>query len=231
MGHYLISIETSTSVCSVSLLSEGEILAEQNLFLDKSHSSNLMPIIRHLMAYANLEMNQLSAVAVSQGPGSYTGLRIGVSTAKGICYALDLPLIAVDTLQAMAYPVIKSKNWDKSTLFIPMIDARRMEVYSAVFSSQGEKIEEVSPVILDEFSYQKYANRPLVFFGNGAKKAESLLIANLPQVELLYHVQASSIGVGKLAYQKFLDKDFVDLAYFEPFYLKAYQAGKPKKRR
>lgn len=223
----ILSIETSTPVCSVALTMSRETLATEKLFLEKSHSNLLTLVIENLCKHAGVSMKEIDAVAVSEGPGSYTGLRIGVSTAKGICYALEKPLVAIPTLAAMAFQVNQSNPF--GYLLCPMLDARRMEVYASVFDSSLNVQEEISPVILDEDSYQEtLKEQKVLFFGDGSNKFEAL-VANNPNAGFVKGISPSAWAVGKLASEKFEQSDFVDLAYFEPFYLKEYKAAKPKK--
>ena len=224
----ILSIETSTTVCSVALTLNGDRLEERKIFDEQSHSTHLTLLINEVLENAGKSMVDLNAVAVSEGPGSYTGLRIGVSTAKGLCYTLGIPLVAIPTLQAMAYEV-NLNNVDKS-LLVPMIDARRMEVYTATYDDQLEVEKELRPLILDEISFQEtLTNNKVLFFGNGADKFKPL-VERVVNAEFIDDVSPSAWAIGLLAYKKFEKKDFVDVAYFEPNYLKAYQATTPKKK-
>lgn len=223
----ILSIETSTPVCSVALTDSGNTLAIEKLFLEKSHSNLLTLVIESVCKHAGVEMKSIDALAVSEGPGSYTGLRIGVSTAKGICYALEKPLIAVPTLEAMAYEVNTANPF--GYLLCPMLDARRMEVYAALYSPNLSVLHEVKPVILDEQSYQEtLADKKMLFFGDGSNKFKALVEANA-NAGFVEGVSPSAWAVGKIASAKFSQNNIVDLAYFEPFYLKEYKAAKPKK--
>lgn len=224
---FILSIETATSVCSVAVHDDNRILGKETLYIDKSHSGLLAPVIHSLLDHCGLALSDLDAVAVSEGPGSYTGLRIGVSTAKGLCFALDLPLIAVNTLEAMAYGVNKYNT--HNALLCPMIDARRMEVYGLIMDSDLQLIEETSPWIIDEqFMKEKLAHKQMLLFGNGAFKCKSVVTS--ANAKVLDDVYPDASNVGALAIRKFEDQDFVDVAYFEPFYLKEFKMSKPKKR-
>ena len=189
-----------------------------------SHATLTAVFVEEVMKEAGVKLEDLGTVAVSKGPGSYTGLRIGVSIAKGLCYALNKPLIVVSSLQALAQ--IAAKHYDENHLFIPMIDARRMEVYSAVYNAKGECLRDVQADIIDENSYVDFAKQPIVLLGDGAKKCEEIF-KNNPQIRLDETLKFSAKNMIFLAQTAFENKDFVDVAYFEPFYLKDFIAGKP----
>ena len=224
----ILGIETSTTVCSVALTKAGSTLATEKLFLEKSHSSLLTVIIADLLRHAGVEKEELSAIAVAKGPGSYTGLRIGVSTAKGLCYALDKPLIAINTLHALANEV---NNFNiNEALLCPMLDARRMEVYTALFDASLKEMEPTRTLILDELSFAKTIEQhKVLFFGNGAAKFKSLL-AQKTNAKFIKGLNPSAESVALLAHKAFEQEQFEDVAYFEPFYLKDFIAIKPKKR-
>ena len=191
-----------------------------------SHSSVLSSLIDEMMIEGDVSYNQIDAVAVSSGPGSYTGLRIGVSTAKGLCYALDKPLIAVETLESMAAGAIE-KHLDYNGLFCPMIDARRMEVYSQIFDKQMNVQKKVSADIIEQGSYSAYFNsESILFFGDGAEKVQPFFDKE-PKAFFDLDFSPSSQYMRHLAEQKYQQGDFEDVAYFEPFYLKDFIAGKP----
>lgn len=221
----ILSIETATPVCAVALHEEGVLLAEAKLLKDKSHSDKLAILINQLLEHNSVKKNQLSAIAVSEGPGSYTGLRIGVSTAKGLCYGLDIPLIAISSLTALGAQV---RNFiGEDDFMIPMFDARRMEVYAQVLDKKLHIIEKTQPVIIDENSFGNFiANHTVYIFGDGADKCKPVL--NNDSFKFINNIVPSAASVGELAYQKYLDRNFSDAAYFEPFYLKEFRAGKPK---
>ncbi|OEK06191.1 tRNA (adenosine(37)-N6)-threonylcarbamoyltransferase complex dimerization subunit type 1 TsaB [Roseivirga misakiensis] len=222
----ILSIETSTTVCSIAITDGNDVVATQKLFLEKSHSNLLTVIIQDTLKQCGLELGSFSAIAVSEGPGSYTGLRIGVSTAKGICYALDKPLIAIPTLAALAHEV-NTRNTEKFHL-APMLDARRMEVYTALFDSDLNTIQEVAPMILDEQSFlETLREKTVLFFGGGSNKFEPLVEGGA-NARFINDITPSAWAVGQLAYQKCLSESFEDVAYFEPFYLKAFRATVPK---
>ena len=220
---YILNIETATKNCSVALAKDGKtILCKEIAEEGYSHAERLHVFIEAIIEEAGIALQDLSAIAVSQGPGSYTGLRIGVSAAKGLCYALDIPLIAVDTLQALAAQVTIS-----SGLIIPMIDARRMEVYSAIFSPSLEKKREVLAQIIDENSFED-RQETLYFIGDCADKCKTVLTKrNHVFLEEIVYQSAKEMSV--LSFEKFKISDTVDVAYFEPYYLKDFMITAPKK--
>ena len=194
-----------------------------------AHSEKITNFIREVMEVGRIDYRQLDAVAVSKGPGSYTGLRIGVSTAKGICYAADLPLMAIDTLEAMAYGMKEKLGSQiaENDLLIPMIDARRMEVYAAIFDANLNKVEDTAALVIDENSFTELRkDHHLWLFGDGAPKLGKLF-ENQPDISVIEGFRPSAAYMRPLAERALLNKDFVDVAYFEPFYLKDFVAGKP----
>ena len=194
-----------------------------------AHSEKITNFIREVMEEAKIDYPQLDAVAVSQGPGSYTGLRIGVSTAKGICYAADLPLMAIDTLEAMAYGM-KDKLGSQigsDDFLVPMIDARRMEVYASVFDANLNRINDTAALVIDENSFEDLRkDHRLWLFGDGAPKL-SKLFENQPNINIIDGFKPSAAYMKVLAERALQQQQFVDVAYFEPFYLKDFIAGKP----
>ena len=214
---YILNIETATTNCSVSLSKGGEILVlKEDHSLNYSHAESLHVFIEDVLKSAHIEPARLNAVAVSKGPGSYTGLRIGVSAAKGLCYALNIPLISVNTLQSLAYKVESGLGY-----IIPMLDARRMEVYSAIYNSEHQQIRETEAQILDTFSFKAYLDTDKVYFiGNGVEKAKTLI--DHPNAVFVENVLPSAHQLGQLAYDKYKKNDTEDVAYFEPFYLKEF---------
>lgn len=225
----ILCLETATPVCSVALNDGCCTIALRETEGQNAHSEKITNFIREVMETANIGYNQLDAVAVSKGPGSYTGLRIGVSTAKGICYAADLPLMAVDTLEAMAYGM-KAKlgsQMSDSDLLIPMIDARRMEVYAAIFDAHLNKIHDTEAMVIDENAFGELRqNHRLWLFGDGAPKL-SKVFENQPNINIINGFRPSAAYMLPLAERALKARDFVDVAYFEPFYLKDFIAGKP----
>ena len=220
---YILNIETATKNCSVALAKDGKTIFCKEIAQEGySHAERLHVFIEEIIKEAEISFKDLSAIAVSQGPGSYTGLRIGVSAAKGLCYALDIPLIAVDTLKALASQVTIS-----SGLIIPMLDARRMEVYSVIFSPTLEKKREVLAEIIDENSFGDL-QETLYFVGDCAEKCKSVL--NKDNYVFLEDIKyPSAKEMSALSYEKFKINDTVDVAYFEPYYLKDFMITAPKK--
>jgi len=214
---YILNIETATKNCSVSLAKDGEVLfCEEIAEEGYSHAEKLHVFIETVLKKANLTFNELSAVAVSQGPGSYTGLRIGVSAAKGLCLALSIPLIAVDTLQVLA-----SQLKVDAGLIVPLIDARRMEVYTAVFTAQWQKISETKPEILTENSFQEL-QETVYFIGDCNEKAKTVLKKeNFIFIEKAIYPSARQMAL--MSFKLFQENKIVDVAYFEPFYLKEFR--------
>lgn len=224
----ILCIETATQSCSVALADKGEVVAMRESFGQNNHSGQITLFISEVMDEARLSYDQLDAVAVSMGPGSYTGLRIGVSTAKGICYAVGKPLIAVDTLESIAEVFRAGNRIDANDVICPMIDARRMEVYAAFFDSEISRMEGTRAIVLDGHSFDGYTTSHRVrLVGDGADKCASLY-ADVENVEVVSGIRASAKGMAKAACKAFNEKHFVDVAYFEPFYLKDFVAGSPK---
>lgn len=213
---YILNIETATKNCSVALAKDGITIFSKELAEEGySHAEYLHVFIEELIQKAGITYQQLNAIAVSQGPGSYTGLRIGVSAAKGLCYALNIPLIAVDTLQTLARQVQVEEG-----LIIPMIDARRMEVYSAIFDAQYESKRSILAEVITETSFEEWQEK-IYFIGDCNAKCQTVLSS--PNFILLDGVQyPSAKEMSQLSYEKYLKNDTVDVAYFEPFYLKDF---------
>lgn len=217
---YILNIETATKNCSVALAKEGKVIASEEIAEQGySHAEKLHVFIEAVLKKANCNFSDLEAIAVSQGPGSYTGLRIGVSAAKGLCLALSIPLIAVDTLQILAAQV----KIDSGSI-IPMIDARRMEVYSATFDNNGKKIRDTKAEILTEESFQEI-KETIYFVGDCAEKAKTVLNkANFIFLENIVFPSANQMA--SYSYQSFQQQKFENVAYFEPFYLKEFMFAK-----
>lgn len=221
----LLLIETATPVCSVALAREDEILMELHSDEPNAHSSQLSPFIGQLFDRCGLVPAQLDAVCVSSGPGSYTGLRIGVSTAKGFCYALDRPLLSVPTLQGMAAQYY-TQNPDYKGMVCPMIDARRMECYTAVFVSPVEELKPVSADIITEGIYDQWLNRgEVTFVGDGAEKTRPILGVHA-NARYASDFRISAAGMLSVALDRLQASHFEDVAYFEPYYLKDFVAKK-----
>ena len=228
---FILNIETSTEVCSIALARDGKFIDLYEDTEGMNHSKLAAYYVQEILKCNNLKVDELSAIAVGCGPGSYTGLRIGVSLAKGLCYAHKLPLIAISPLQSMSSKVIcmdklgisKSDN----TLLCPMIDARRMEVYMALYDCRLNEVEEVSAKIIDETSFRGMNNN-LILFGNGSEKLQSVLMAD--NIRFIPDIKASAYNMCDLSFKKFKNKIFEDVAYFEPYYLKDFIVGKPKSK-
>ena len=224
----ILQLETSTISCSVALSLDGNTIAVKELAERNIHAGYLTLFIEDVVAQCGKSLRDIDSVAVSMGPGSYTGLRIGVSTAKGLCYALDIPLIAINTLQAMTVGFMSLYN-DQSVLFCPMIDARRMEVYAAVYNSQLDELLPVEARIIDENSFSDLLqNQNIVFFGDGAMKCQEVLAGN-PTAIFVPEFLNSAKDLSSLAALKYDRKEFEDVAYFEPFYLKDFLITQSKK--
>lgn len=224
---YFLHIETATTVCSVAISHQEELLFHRELNAGFTHAENLHVFIADGLKESGISTSQLSAITVSKGPGSYTGLRIGVSSAKGLAYALDLPLISLSTLQIMAAAAVSQQQ--QQALYCPMIDARRMEVYTALYDATLNPASDIEALIVDEASILRFSAYPAVcFFGDGMTKCQPLL-SQIKNAHFIADILPSAKSMVKLAYKKFLAQDFEDLAYFEPFYLKDFIAGKKKK--
>ena len=221
----ILSIETSTDVCSVALHENGVLVGSQLHQVEKSHSSLLPTIAIEVLEETNHTFEDLGAIAVSAGPGSYTGLRIGVTTAKGFCYSMEIPLISVDTLDIMIQAVKGKFKGDH--LLCPMIDARRMEVYTKMVNENGDKVWSLQPKILDENSFKEFNNMVYVF-GNGAPKFKE--INTQENLIFIDEIVPDAMNMGELAYNKFQSGQFEDVAYFEPNYLKEWRTTMPKNK-
>ena len=229
----ILCIETGTDICSVGIVNNGELISLRESDSGRDHAKKVAVFVDELLAENNIDPQQIDAVAVGEGPGSYTGLRIGVSFAKGLCYGLGKPLIAVSSLAALAAVAIEDykagiidiENWDSARL-CPMIDARRMEVYTQVFDSKANPLSSVTAEVVDENTLAEHraATDHFVVFGSGAAKCAEILGAEL------IDVTPSVRGMATIAEQKFADGDFADVAYFEPYYLKDFVVTTSKKR-
>lgn len=221
----ILNIETATTNCSVSLSKKGKtLILKEDYDKNYSHAERLHVYIDAVLNEASISKNDINAIAVSKGPGSYTGLRIGVSAAKGLCFALSKPLISVPTLEALAHQAI----CDDGTI-IPMLDARRMEVYSAVYDSNYNQIRETQAQILDKNAFSDYLKQGTVYFiGNGVEKTKTII--NHPNAIFIDDKLPSANEMSKLSYEKYNMEDIEDVAYFEPYYLKDFVALKPKRK-
>lgn len=227
MGKLILGIETATKMCSVAISDGENLLALKEEGGEYSHAEKLNGFIEECLQKAGVNLQQIDVIAVSKGPGSYTGLRIGVSTAKGLCYSLNKPLISVDTLQAMALKMQEQPI--NADLYAPMIDARRMEVYTALYNLKNEKVKNVEAKIIDENSFtEELRTKQVVFFGDGAEKCEIVLAQNSNAV-FSKEVFPSAQYINQVALKKLNNDDFDDVAYFEPYYLKDFVATTAKK--
>jgi tRNA threonylcarbamoyladenosine biosynthesis protein TsaB len=219
---YILHLETSTKVCSVSLSVNGKTIALKETEEDGySHGENLTLFIQDVLKEANITLNELKAVSVASGPGSYTGLRIGASTAKGLCYPLNIPLIAIDSLTSLKEIAIEKHP---NATLCSLIDARRMEVYNLFYSSSNELIKPISADIIEKNSYSEF--EPFVYFGDGAEKLKELWKSRNCIADL--SIKSSAKGQAKLVFEKYQNQQFEDVAYFEPFYLKDFVSNAKK---
>lgn len=228
----ILCIETSTEVCSVALSADGKLLVEREDKSGKNHATLLTRFVEEVMAEKKFQFSQLDAIAVSGGPGSYTGLRIGVSTAKGLCYASGKQMLAIPSLEAMAHYLINGKAVEgidkEKALFCPMIDARRMEVYAAIYNFRMERVREIQADIIDHLSFADFLqNQKVLFFGNGADKCRTTI--QHPNALFIDHISTAARYMAGPAEAAFRAGNFVDVAYYEPFYLKDFVATIPTK--
>jgi tRNA threonylcarbamoyladenosine biosynthesis protein TsaB len=215
----ILSLETSTHVCSVALHDAGKLLAQREVYTPQSHATRLAPMIDEVRTEAGIALQQLQAVAVASGPGSYTGLRIGVSTAKGLCYTLQIPLVAIGTLDVMAWQA--AQQHPTGALLCPMIDARRMEVYCQVVTPALEVIQPVEAKVIDETSFADLLEQQrVVFFGDGAAKCKPVITH--PNAVFVDDIVPLASALGILALKKFVENRVEDVVHFEPFYLKDF---------
>ena len=222
MNNYILHIESATKVCSVAISKNGELKATKEIQEEGySHGENLNLFIIDVCAQLNITQNDIVAVSVASGPGSYTGLRIGAATAKSLCYSLDIPLIAIDTLTCLT-ELAREKYTGMN--FCAVVDARRMEVYNLFSDANGKALKEISADIIDEDSYNEFL--PFVCFGDGAEKLKEVWKNKDCIIDST--ISSSATGQVRLAYEMFTKKDFVDVAYWEPFYLKDFIAGKKR---
>lgn len=224
----ILNIETSTRVCSVALAVDGKVAAIKESNTKNSHAEQITLFCEAVVKEVGITFQDLDAVAVSKGPGSYTGLRIGVSTAKGYCFAIDKPLISVGTLKAIAAGMITKSKSPNDYLFCPMIDARRMEVYAALFDGGLNEVRKTAAVIVDENSFTDLlSTNKIIFAGDGAPKCSEVL-SHQKNAIIKDDFNPSAAFMANLSEQKFNQQNFEDVAYFEPFYLKDFVAGIPR---
>jgi len=221
---YILNIETATKNCSVSISKNGNVIALKELCeANFSHAEKLHPFVSDCLVEANLTFEELNAIAVSKGPGSFTGLRIGVSAAKGLCFALGIPLISILTLESLANAISIENGY-----IIPLLDARRMEVYTTVFDKKHQSIKETFNHILDKDSFSTYLEKDKTYFlGDGAQKTSKIITHK--NAVFLENYYPSAKEMVPLSYQKYKDSNFEDVAYFEPFYLKDFYVTPSKK--
>ena len=225
----ILNIETSTEVCSVALTSEGQVLDHRENYEGQTHATLLSQYVKDMLDYARSREMKIEAIAVSIGPGSYTGLRIGLSEAKGLAFGLNVPLIGVNTLQLMTVSTMFNHFIEEDkVLYVPMIDARRMEVYTAVYTPALEAVLEPQAMILDEHSFEDLLQQgnTLVLMGNGSDKARQVL--NHEQVRFVSGIKPVAVEMIALAEKAWREQSFIDVAYSTPLYLKEFQATKPK---
>jgi tRNA threonylcarbamoyladenosine biosynthesis protein TsaB len=226
-GPYLLAIDTATAIGSVALFSQGRLLGSQDIRRQASHAKLLMPMIEGLLDHLSLQPADLAAIGVSQGPGSYTGLRVGVSTAKGLCYALRKPLLSLSSLQSLADSQ-RDLAQRLDARIVPMIDARRMEVYCATFDAMGQAMTAIEATVIDADTFaETLAHGRVIFCGDGAEKCRSFLEASPHAIVMGQHLSSASyMGAG--LWQRFQANQVEDLTTFEPFYLKDFRATKAK---
>ena len=230
MPTLLLTLETSSPVCSVALhrIADGSLVGQTELRLDKSHSTHLTILTEQLLENTGHRLADLAAVAVSDGPGSYTGLRIGAAAAKGLCFALNVPLVAVSTLKALAAQVAAGTACPETQLYCPMLDARRTEVYAAIYTHDGQEVLAPTPLLLEADTLaEQLMQRSVLFFGHGAAKFQALL-GESAQAGFLAGIEPSAVAVGALAVAAYHQQAFQDVAYYEPFYLKEVYTTTPR---
>ncbi len=224
----ILHIETSTTVCSVAVSEDSHVIFQQEDHSGPNHAERLGSMVDEALSFTDNHAIPFDAVAVSCGPGSYTGLRIGVSMAKGICYGRNLKLIAVPTLELMCVPVLLREMVEDDALLCPMIDARRMEVYAGVFDRALHEVRPIGADVVDAETYKQWLDeRPVYFFGNGAAKCMATI--NHPNAHLIEGIEPLAKWMQPLAERRLLNEQTEDVAYFEPFYLKDYVAKMPRK--
>ena len=221
----LLAVETTTKNCSVALFENSTLIQLKERNSDEySHAEQLTLFIEEVVKKEKITLKEIDGIILSKGPGSYTGLRIGTSTAKGLCYSLDIPLISVSTLKTMAFGMSKKQDYK---FYCPMIDARRMEVFASIYDQSNNEVREIRADIVDESTYAQFLKDKVLFFGDGALKCKAII--NNPNAHFIDGVFPSAKDMGILGFEKFANKDFEDIAYFEPYYLKDFVAGEKKK--
>ncbi len=220
----ILGIETATEICSVAIFDENKVIIEKSVSEKNAHSAVLTLLIEEVMCCSAIHLSNLNAIAVSEGPGSYTGLRIGYSTAKGLCFGLDLPLIIISTLQSMAHG-LKAQN-SGFERYIPMIDARRMEVYAAVFDSELNIVVPEQPFVLDENSFISETENLITMIGGSGSEKFAQITKQRNNLTFVHSFQSSAKHLQPIAVQKFREKNFADLIHSEPNYIKAFYTTK-----
>ena len=224
----ILHIETSTDVCSVAVSEDGQVIFDQEDHSGPNHAERLGTMVDEALSFTDNHAIPFDAVAVSCGPGSYTGLRIGVSMAKGVCYGRNLKLIAVPTLELLCVPILLREIPEENALLCPMLDARRMEVYAGIYDRGLKTIRPIQADIVEEDTYKEFLDkRPVYFFGNGAQKCKTAI--NHPNAHFIENIEPLAKWMQPLAEKRFLNEQFEDVAYFVPFYLKDFVAKMPKK--
>ena len=224
----ILHIETSTNVCSVAVSEDSQVIFQQDDHSGLGHAEKLGTMVDEALSFTDNHAIPFDAVAVSCGPGSYTGLRIGVSMAKGICYGRDLKLIAVPTLELLCVPVLLREIPEEDALLCPMLDARRMEVYAGIYNRALKPVREIGADVVTEETYKEYLDKhPVYFFGNGAQKCMATI--NHPNAHLIEGIEPLAKWMQPLAERRLLNEQFEDVAYFVPYYLKDFVAKLPKK--
>ncbi len=227
---YILNIDTSCEICSVSLSKHNQLICFKETTENNSHSSNLALLTNKILKEHKVQANQLSAIAINKGPGSYTGLRIGIAFAKGLCYALNIPLIAIDCLKILSQDFLNKYDYTNIDIICPMLDARRMEVYTALFDTNLKQILETQPLILNSQSLDDYKNHKIAFVGNGSPKFKFLVASTEKSFSFFPELYPNSVAMVKLSYNYFLHKMFEDITYFEPQYLKDFLPTTPKNK-
>jgi tRNA threonylcarbamoyladenosine biosynthesis protein TsaB len=221
----LLAIETTTKNCSVALFENSNLIQfEEKNTNEYSHAEQLTLFIESVIVKSNITLKAIDGVILSKGPGSYTGLRIGTSTAKGLCYSLDVPLVSLSTLKIMAFGMSLKNDYK---FYCPMIDARRMEVFASIYDDQNNEVREIKADIVDKYTYAQFLKDKVLFFGDGALKCKEII--DTPNAHFVDGVFPSAKDMGVLAFEKFTNNEFEDIAYFEPYYLKDFVVGIKKK--
>jgi tRNA threonylcarbamoyladenosine biosynthesis protein TsaB len=222
---FLLAIESATKNCSVAIFENEKLLHFKEINSDEYlHAEKLTLFIEEVLTKVSFTLKKIDGIILSKGPGSYTGLRIGTSIAKGLCYSLEIPLISISSLKSMALAISNKKDYK---FYCPMIDARRMEVFASIYDESNNEVREIRADVVDEFTYSEYLEDKVLFLGNGALKCRSIIKSNNAS---FIEIFPSAKDFGVLGFEKFVKKDFEDLAYYEPYYLKDFVPGVKKRR-